>query len=295
MERSTDPLTHPVPPDRLHYETGMLLDVEDFQDEQTYHRSRLARLAAYLHGHGTVAGLEVQWLPALEERTSPPRPAREEQLVVTAGLALDRLGRLIEVRRPLCLRLGVWFEQQAEDPVGRDRLSKAHHFAAAGLPEGIWVDVFVTYVPCRHGTRPVFATGNLDKLDGVAPSRIRDGSRASLVLREESVPPRPRRLFPDLSGLTDPEEQRRRIVNYKLREAWFEETQWENGGDRLSPLPEHTPDQDGTELFLARVVLPATPGPPVARDMTRDVEVFNDLRLFSFSTAELAWLAGYMR
>lgn len=295
MSRTTDPLTRPLPPDRLHYETGMLLDVEDFQDEQTYHRSRLARLAAYLHGYGTVAGLEVQWLPALEERTSPPRSAREEQLVVTPGLALDRLGRLLEVRRPLCLRLGAWFEQQAADPVGRDRLSNAYHAAASGLPDGVWADVFIACAPCLHGTRPAFATGNLDKLDGVAPSRVRDGSRLSLVLREEEDPGTPRRPFPDLSGLSDPEERRRRMVEYKLREGWLESTLWENGGDRLSHLPEHTLDQDGTELFLARVVLPAHPGPPVARDMTRDVEVFNELRLFSFSTAELAWLAGHTR
>ncbi len=293
MTRTSDPLSRPVPPDRLHYETGMLLDVEDFQDEQTYHRSRLARLAAYLHGYGTVAGLEVRWLPALDEETS--RTAREEQLVVTAGLALDRLGRLIEVRRSQCLRLGVWFEQHAEDSVGRDRLSKAYHSASFGFPDGVWADVFLAYTPCLHGTRPAFATGTLDKMDGVAPSRIRDGSRLSLVLREETHPPTPRRSFPDLSGLTDPEERQRRVMDYKLREAWLEASLWQEGGDRLSRLPEHTPDQDGTELFLARIVLPASPGPPVVRDMTRDVEVFNHLRLFSFSTTELAWLAGHTR
>lgn len=295
MPRTTDPLAQSSPPERLHYQTGMLLNADDFQDEQTYHRSRLARLAAYLHGSGTVAGLEVQWLPALEERTSPPRAAQEEQLVVTAGLALDRLGRLIEVRRPLCLRLGVWFAQHEADSVGQDRLSNAYHAAALGLSEGIWADVFIAYAPCLYGTRPAFATGNLDRTDAVAPSRIRDGSRLSLVLREEADPPTPQRPFPDLNTLSDPEERRRRIVDYKLREAWLEATEWENGGERLSRLPEHTPHQDGTELFLARIVIPAHLGPPVVRDFSRDVEVFNDLRLFSFSTAELAWLAGHMR
>jgi hypothetical protein len=43
-------------PDRPFYATGVLLDAEDFLDEQTYHRGRLARALAYLHGTGTIAG-----------------------------------------------------------------------------------------------------------------------------------------------------------------------------------------------------------------------------------------------
>lgn len=295
MSRTDDPLIRPVVPDRLYYATGMLLDADDFQDEQTYHRSRLARLAASLHGSGTVAGLEVQWVPARQARVAPPEGEHPEELVVTPGLALDRLGRFIEVRRPLCLRLGLWFDQQAADAVGRDKLSNAYHEGTEDFPAGVWADVFIAAVCCLHGTRPAFATGDLDQLDGVAPSRIRDGTRLSLVLREEADPAVPQRPFPSLDAITDPAERRQRIVDYKLREAWTEATLWDNGGSRLRRLPEHTPDQDGTELFLARVVIPAHPGPPVVRDTSRDVEVFNDLRLFSFSTAELVWLTGSMR
>lgn len=295
MSRTDDPLTRPLAPDRLHFTTGMLLDAEDFQDEQNYHRSRLARLAAYLHGYGTVAGLEVQWIPARDADGSPAHPPQPEQLVVTPGLAVDRLGRLMEVRRPLCLRLGLWFDQQAADPSGRDKLSNAYHSAAQALPAGVWADVFIAAVPCLLGTRPAFVTGDLDHLDGVAPSRVRDGHHVSLVLREETDPALPRRPFPDLDGIADPTERRERIITYKLREAWVETTLWEDGGPRIRRLPEHGPNQDGTELFLARVVIPAQPGPPVVRDLSQDVVVFNELRMFSFSTAELVWLTGQMR
>ena len=54
-----DPVTQAQRPDRAYYETGVLLGPEDFLDEQTYHRARLARALAYLTGAGTLAGLKV--------------------------------------------------------------------------------------------------------------------------------------------------------------------------------------------------------------------------------------------
>ena len=59
-----DPLYAVPQPERAAYATGMLLDVQDFIDEQTYHRGRLARALAFLAGGGTLAGLEVTHRPA---------------------------------------------------------------------------------------------------------------------------------------------------------------------------------------------------------------------------------------
>jgi len=54
-----DPLyTQPLS-ERPVYATGMLLDAQDFADEQTYHRAQLARAMAFLAGGGTLAGLRV--------------------------------------------------------------------------------------------------------------------------------------------------------------------------------------------------------------------------------------------
>ena len=97
-----DSLTSSAPPDRVHYATGVLLAADDFLDEQDYHRGRLARTLAYLHGSGTVAGLRVEHHPAVE--ATDEAPAREEELMVKAGLAIDRLGRLVEVPRDACIR-----------------------------------------------------------------------------------------------------------------------------------------------------------------------------------------------
>ena len=103
MATSEDSLLQLKGPDRVHYATGMLLGAEDFQAEQDYHRGRLARALAYAMGYGTLAGLEVDWQPAQE--ASGDTPARSERLLVTPGLAIDRLGRLIEVGGSRCLRL----------------------------------------------------------------------------------------------------------------------------------------------------------------------------------------------
>lgn len=90
-------------PDRLHFATGALLDREDFLAEQLYHRGRLARALLALHGSGTVSGL----------RVSISDSGGDEMVSVSAGLAIDRLGRLVEVPRSACIRLGRWMEHWA--------------------------------------------------------------------------------------------------------------------------------------------------------------------------------------
>ena len=56
---SADPLEQDAAPERVNYATGVLLDAQDFLDEQTYHRARLARALKYVVGMGTIAGLGV--------------------------------------------------------------------------------------------------------------------------------------------------------------------------------------------------------------------------------------------
>src|SRR5262245_17321083 len=101
LTRDADPLFGQPRAERPAYATGILLDAADFTDEQTYHRGRLARALAFVAGGGTAAGLEVVYVAA-----SGDQP---EEIQVNAGLAIDRLGRLIEVPRPACLRLANWF------------------------------------------------------------------------------------------------------------------------------------------------------------------------------------------
>ena len=59
MATISDNLNPPQPPQRVFYATGRMLGVEDFQADQDYHRSSLARALLQLCGTGTVAGLKV--------------------------------------------------------------------------------------------------------------------------------------------------------------------------------------------------------------------------------------------
>jgi hypothetical protein len=104
MSTRPDPLAdRDLRPDRLHFATGALLDREDFLAEQLYHRGRLARALLALHGTGTVAGLRVCVKDA----------GGDEMVEVNEGVAIDRLGRLVEVPRTACVRLGRWMQHVA--------------------------------------------------------------------------------------------------------------------------------------------------------------------------------------
>jgi hypothetical protein len=182
---TTDPLY--VQPDarRPAYATGMLLDAQDFTEEQTYHRGRLARALAFLAGGGTLAGLQVRHVPTTADR--------EEEILVEPGLAVDRLGRLVEVARPACLRLGRWFTALQADP---DALNLASHDGlgrfvsqrltdeAAPLPaRALVADVFIRFAACEVGLTPSFAQGPFDALNSVSTSRLRDAYELRLVPR----------------------------------------------------------------------------------------------------------------
>lgn len=278
MSTQKDPLMTQRDPDRLFYALGALLDENDFTREQTYHRGRLSRGLAYLHGSGTVAGLEV----TLEDRDG------EDVLMVSAGMGLDRLGRMIEVPRAACLRVGRWFDATLADSLGHDQLVNSFRTGSGGDPDGVIVDVFVKFVVCERGKQPAFATGNFDALDAIAPSSLRDSYQLDLIIREEATLPVPDYGFPDLSGMTA-EQIKQRVLQYKLQEAWKESTAWSGPGQTLELLAEHTDDQDGTEVLLARLIIPAT-NPPLQRDTNVDIVVDNAIRQLVFSTTELAWL-----
>jgi hypothetical protein len=273
----TDPLYARPAAERPSYATGMLLDAQDFTAEQTYHRGRLARALASLTGGGTLAGLRVSHSPA----TTGPA-ARPEEIRVEPGLAIDRLGRLIEVPRPACLRLQVWFEAEfAAD--GGDRLRRASYgdldrflsdraIAEAGtgdLPpipaRGVVADVFVHFIACARGLTPSFATGPFDALDAVAISRVRDAYELQIVSRDglddafDGLPAP----GPDLAGIADLSERRARLQDAIL-DSYPASGRAGSPGE-LDPLPEHPAGVDRTSVFVARVVVPVGPADPPER------------------------------
>src|SRR5260221_8293287 len=106
MAVMTDNLNPPPAPQRVFYSTGRMLGASDFQADQDYHRSRLARALVQLYGTGTVAGLSVQ--------TDGNADLKKLEVQVTPGIAIDRVGRIIEAPRMVCVVLFNWLTQQFE-------------------------------------------------------------------------------------------------------------------------------------------------------------------------------------
>lgn len=282
MANGEDSLPLDEGPDRVHYATGVLLGAEDFQAEQDYHRSRLARALAYAMGQGTLAGLEVVHEP--EQPADASNAARSERLLVEPGLAIDRLGRLIEVVTPRCLKLAEWYAAQSPQ-----LLRQAWHDTGnlwTDSPSGVAADLFIRFVVCERGKTPAFASDAFDSFDSVTAARLRDGFEIELILRQETDPPLPQPQWPDFGNDAA-----------TLRQAIFDA--WRGGSaystlQGLDPLPEHVPGQDTSALFLARVLLPAdqTPaGQRPQRRTTENVVVRNELRPFVVTANALArWL-----
>jgi hypothetical protein len=273
----SDPLETLLYPERVNYANGVLLDENDFQAEQAYFRGRLGRALSYLHGFGTVAGLNVLTLPA-----------EPHILRVAPGLALDRLGRLIEVYVPYCIRAQNWFESQNPDDLEE---SYANSTSADG-PQAVVADLFVGFTTCRRGRTPCFGVGNVDATDAFTTERLRDGAGLSLVIRTQPEADKPRQEAPyemlsDGSLSFDDAVQELRLV--KIEAGWRESEFWNSADGNINVGNEYGAGQNGTEVLLARIRLPATAG-PMRYDTNGTIDIQNDIRVLSLSADELFWL-----
>lgn len=275
-----DPLTRQPLGERPVYATGMLLDAQDFQDEQTYHRSQLARALGAVAGSGTLAGLRVQHRP--ETATGP------EEIQVNAGLAVDRLGRLIELPRPACLRLQRWWDAEAArstllqaDYAIPERFVSARARAGAALPaRAVVADVFLRFVACPRGLTPAFASGPFDALNAVSVSRLRDAYELHLVPRRNlsdtglGLPLRAGAFTLPVDQETAAEALAREAAmddpssDADVRRAALQDAVlngYHRTADELPRGPEHPPTVDASAVFIARLLLPVEPTDPTVR------------------------------
>lgn len=291
----TDGLEARALPERLFLHDGALVTETHFHAEQLYHRGQIARVALHLHGAGTMAGLDVSYVP------DTGGPAAEVQ--VAPGLALDRLGRLIELPYKSCLPLALWLTQQTESPTGQAQVAAGLRSAGGGLPEHLVADVYLRYHACARNPEPAFATSNADTIDGVQPSRILDAGKLDLVIRPDGDDREPTSLaasqVPNSPSATD-------IRDFKRLEAWTL-TRSEEAPFSLpagGALSEHIVAgnlQDGSEILLARLTVPvdtsgAVPIFDTTIDLSQSAFVPNqDIRPYSYSAAELALLVANLR
>ncbi|MDC3955596.1 hypothetical protein [Polyangium jinanense] len=316
MSTPKDPLLEAEAPDRVHYATGVLLDAADFVAEQSYHRGRLARALAYLHGFGTVAGLLVHH--------KPPVNGSAEELEVKPGIALDPLGRLVEVPRAACVRVKRWYEGHDEDVFNGSVVRTDGNYGigpATGDPylaRGVVADVFLRFSSQPRGKTPALAAGPFDATDAVQPARMRDGYELRWVLRtENTVPPVPVAPWPLPEGgvpFTNPADpsdlvQRRRNVRDTILSSWHDNREAQLEAIRKDTfLPESMRkdpdtvdgDPDPAWILLARVVIGITAGQTETADdgtsrPLRNGTVFVDKehRPFSLSAAALSWWLGF--
>lgn len=261
----SDPLEERINPERLNYENGILLDEKDFKDEQTYFRGRLSRALAFLHGSGTVAGLEV-----VETQL------QSHVIMVRPGLAIDPIGRLIELPVSYCIRAPEWFATQ-------DEQSLQESYANSGI-NAVVVDLFVKFNVCGRGMTPYFGVGNTEGTDAFTHERLLDGVSFEMEIRTETDPNKPTPdPFHGLPPIDDPAtlslgDALKIIRNHKYT-AWNE--------DMLN-------GEEDTQVLLSRIQLPSTES-PMAYDTNGQIVFDDSVRLFSFTTTELFWLINTMR
>jgi hypothetical protein len=246
-----DPLVSTANAERLHYSTGELLGANDFRDEQTYHRRQLARALLHLHGSGTIAGLRV----APRHRPGSAGVPDEVELEVSPGIALDHMGRLIEVPRLACIRLRRWYDFLASPERTSGEIDAADLRAAWRADTTVAVggvvvaDVILAFHECPRGYTPAFASGPFDALDASQPSRVRDGYELSLSLRREDDATLPVAADPWTSVTGASFAARLASAESASLERWYQVAQ---------PAPEIPLGFDRTAVLLARLRLPAT-------------------------------------
>lgn len=150
------------PSKHVNYNLGMVLGVDDFLQEFTYHHARDKWLARDLHGYGTVSGLKV----SLETKEGSVR------IVVSAGTAVNPEGELIRVCTAQCADLGKWLAAEKNKEVIDE--------TAASPPSDLSVFVVLCDRSCE--TDPVLIPGEpcRDETEMTKASRIQDGFRLEL-------------------------------------------------------------------------------------------------------------------
>lgn len=262
--------------ERVAYTNGMLLDQADFQTDQAYHRGRLSMLARYLHGTGTVAGLNV----SLEE-------GDDRRIAISPGLGVDRAGRIIQSPLHLCLDIDDWYADRIDEDPGAAR--NAFNTGTGGDPDHILADVFIGFRECETAKRPAFEKGDFDALGAVAPLRLRDAVEATLVLRPEENPDVPRPLIPSVpSGSIA--TRRAALDKWKREEGWLEDIWWDDFYSELRPDIEHPNEDLAADIFLARLRIPATDGTPPTLNTDTPPLIDNSARRMVYSTADLVAL-----
>ena len=254
----------------------------------------------------TSGGISPVWSTELGNTTldgNPPVSAwscvgpSQSEIEVTSGLAIDRVGRMIEVPATVCIRMQPWLDNQAASDLNRAILNGAN----------IIVDVFVTFAACTQGVTPSFATqDDYDATDAFNANRLLDSFAMQLVLRTDAsaVP-----TGKSLPVPADPWLPAGTVPTGGIAAAMLaiqgsilaassgpaSQLPFTSGGTVPAEIPGGI---DPSSVFLARITIPATPGtagnPPVYDLSGIVIDNFSRLFLYPLSlvSRSLGFAAG---
>ncbi|HEV8474656.1 MAG TPA: hypothetical protein VGR82_17895 [Methylomirabilota bacterium] len=155
---------------RVNYTLGMLLGVDDFVQESTYHTARRHELAREVLGYGTVHGLEV---------IVEPDGDRGPRLRITPGMAWLPSGTPVCVDTPQCANLNDWLAAHAAEV-------ETALLASPSAPSRLSLFVVLSSAQCLTDNVPIPGEPCRSEDELMQPSRVTDGFRLELRL---SPPP----------------------------------------------------------------------------------------------------------
>lgn len=208
------------------------------------------------------------------------------EIEVSPGLAIDRVGRMIEVPNTVCIRIQPWLAGQS--------ISDLNSALQGG---NIIVDVFATFAPCTQGVTPSYATqDDYDATDAFSPDSVLDSFSMQLVLRNDSNPQLP--VDPWLPAGPVPTGGVTSTLTQSLKQSILAANSGSGANSPFTlngpPPAEIPPGFDPSSVFLARISIPATAGSsgqPPSYDINT-ITIDNLSRLFLYPPSLVARVVG---
>ena len=159
----------PDPSKHVNYTLGMVLGVDDFNQEFAYQSGRDKFLARDLFGYGTVSGLKV----------TTDTSMGKTRVLVTAGVAIDPQGEIVRVPRTQCAILDDWITNNSQ-------ALPAHLGSPAA--NGVTLYVVLSYRSCPTDQVPIPGEPCQTAAQAMAPSRWTDDFQLALCFDPPSQP-----------------------------------------------------------------------------------------------------------
>ncbi|MCB0255943.1 MAG: hypothetical protein KDI55_19665 [Anaerolineae bacterium] len=151
------------PDQRVNYEFGQVLGVDEFRQEQQYFLQKEYLHNRSLHGYGTVSGLRVS-------AARPDDDADEMLVTVDPGIGVDQFGRVFVLREEQCARLGAWYARQVQEGLA----------PVASPPAPLRAYVVARYDECLDALVAIPGQPCATADTTMVPSRIRDAVQIEL-------------------------------------------------------------------------------------------------------------------